>query len=134
MSQQPGRRLVLCRIEQLDSARALTTHDDLLLAIDGKVGGAWSELEGAREVIRFGVPPSAASRFFSLAVGPTQTHTALSQAIERIVYARGIRCIKVMAPELMAAAVRGTGVYQGLVRIDDDAPRAGAACSAGVVQ
>ena len=105
------RTLVLAMQSTLDSAAAEIPADALLFVPDPTVGGAWTELRGGREVIRFGYRPDGQFRWLRLFDVPAKGHNVATQAIERIVFARGISEVVVLDKELVAVAKRGTEVH-----------------------
>jgi len=92
--------------------------DALAMCLRPGLGGAWTEVRGGREVVIFGYPANAESRWFRHSAPRDARHTAVSLAIERIVYARGIAIVAVLDTECSAAAHRGAAVHGGAVRVE----------------
>lgn len=97
-------RVVRRPVSQPDEGR-------LWLQLEEGLGGAWTELHGGAEVIRFGYPARSPHRWFQVLTDPGKRHHALSLALERIVFARGIATIEFDDPTLRPMLARATRVH-----------------------
>jgi len=78
------------------------------------LGGAWTEMRGGAEVIRFGFPAASRSRWFQILSDPGRRHHVLTLALERIVYARGVSVVEYDSEELVPMLRRALRLHAGV--------------------
>ena len=91
-----------------EEALASLPEEDLVVWLEPQLGGAWTEYRQGREVIRFGFPQDSKNRWFRIFEVPRKGHNVLSQALERMLFAREIGVLNISGPEpLWQVARRG---------------------------
>lgn len=108
-------RLLILTLDAAEADRDDNPADVLFFVPDPTVGGAWTELRGGHEVIRFGYRPDGEFPWLRIFEVPEQGHNVATQAIERIVFARGVERVEVRSAELMPIARRGTASHPAVV-------------------
>jgi hypothetical protein len=103
--------MVLFAEKQLREVLRQARPGALLLTVSPGLGGAWTELHGGQELIRFGFPPESTNPWFQVLHDPGKKHNALTLALERIIFARRINMIAVTDPSMERIARRGAAVH-----------------------
>lgn len=92
-------------------------QDHLVMELCPALGGAWTEWRCHREVIRFGFPENSPNPWFHPLAPPKSGHNILSQALERMVFARGINKIKIEQKALTPIATYLTLLHPDAVTL-----------------
>ena len=95
-------------------------QDHLILELCPQLGGAWTQWRCNREIVQFGYPPNSPNPWFHPLAPPKSGHNILSQAMERMVFARGINQIKVAQEELIPIATYITALHPNAVSLCTD--------------
>lgn len=91
--------------------RSLVPGRRLFFEFREGIAGAWTELRGGDECILFGYPAEAETRWFQVFEPPRRGHNVATQALERIVFARGISVVVVTGERAAASVRRGVAAH-----------------------
>ncbi len=103
--------LVTSTGELEEPLRRLVPGKRLFLELHEGLGGAWTELRGTDECILFGYPAHPTTLWFRVFDPPPTSHNAVTQALERMIFARGISTVLVTDPAMLATVKKGASAH-----------------------